>query len=1266
MKKILTAIFILASFSASAQSYIRQNTFYGLQQYRSAIDSTFLFPAGNGAPSGIASLRSINIGKPGLYGDTANKQAYIFWGKDSTWTLIGNGITATDTSYSYFVDSITNVAPSSPVTGRYVLVGTAGSGAFSGKSKNLARWNGSAWVYTPPSTAYTVFNIGDDYLYRYNGIVWYPGKATVHHNLDSLGTTLKIGTKDNENLAFKTNGNTRMILTKDGHYQLNNLTGASNGVVGTQADGTLQNLQAGYGININSSIIKLDTANYKPTLQQVYKAGVTAGNYPNMYDSANSITFKTFDNDIIIYSRNLSNGNVYSVTTDAINGKVALVANTNLLDLSAMSLNYSGSVFTAPNLLSGVGDDSIVSYSKINGFRTIPAGGTPTLQSVTDAGATTTNAIKLVSETEDNEVLSLFSPDSTTQVGGFQVNSVGTTFFTGNYSTSELTAYEYNHINREGIGESTTYTFASDAGSHTLPISVNGNFADPVTGNIIIGGGTQDLQQVTDEGSTSTNDIYVNTTDGGFFVQTSSTTKAGLTSDGEGHVILKNASDFQGVLSVTNITDNRTLQFPDASGTIALTSDIPAAGANATLSNLGITAINASLLPATDDAIDLGSASKQWRDLYLTGSSIYMAGSKILATAGLTLPTGGAVRTSTSAANTTLLQAYDVDGTAYTTFATLTANNTPTMDLSAAVTRGGVTIADISSSQALTNKTYNGNTFTAGTGTLTIAAGKTLLVSNGVTLVGTDGSSVAFGTGGTVLYSGGALGTPSSGTLTNATGYTGANLVLTDVTTNDVSISAHGFFPKLTSNSTYYVNNSGALTPLTVGASGTVLSGNGVTSAPSWTALSSLGFWSLASGGILTGTNTVTTGTNPLIFSVGVTTGTGATAGIQEVYNSLTTGNGLDVSTTSLTTGNLAKFTSTSTAAGGNSQTVVNIATSGANGTATQTTWALDASNTHTGATSTNVTARLTANGGTINQQLITAFSSTEFMSVATGANGNTTFTLNGTSPAFTFANNFIITGSNAINAGSAASNLLTGSQSGTGFQYRTTNGGSNVNAHAFFDLGGNAKNNAGALSLAFGASGTNGAVIFLQGNTTRAIEGAYILPVSEDATAGSEDMRLELGTQAGGAAASAGLVITNTKNIYGTAIHNNATAPTGTTNQYIASGTYTPTLTNVTNITASTAYQCQWIRVGNVVTVSGKVDIDVTLGIASELGMSLPIASNLTAEQNLGGTASSSAAASLVTAVKADATNDRAAFVFTAVSLTNDSYFFEFEYLIQ
>lgn len=53
------------------------------------------------------------------------------------------------------------------------------------------------------------------------------------------------------------------------------------------------------------------------------------------------------------------------------------------------------------------------------------------------------------------------------------------------------------------------------------------------------------------------------------------------------------------------------------------------------------------------------------------------------------LDTGKAVQTAQSAGNTALLQAYDVDNTVYTTFITLTANNTPTCNLDDSVTKAG-------------------------------------------------------------------------------------------------------------------------------------------------------------------------------------------------------------------------------------------------------------------------------------------------------------------------------------------------------------------------------------------------------------------------------------------------------------------------------------------------------------------------------------------------------------------------------------------------
>lgn len=87
-----------------------------------------------------------------------------------------------------------------------------------------------------------------------------------------------------------------------------------------------------------------------------------------------------------------------------------------------------------------------------------------------------------------------------------------------------------------------------------------------------------------------------------------------------------------------------------------------------------------------------------------------------------------------------------------------------------------------------------------------------------------------------------------------------------------------------------------------------------------------------------------------------------------------------------------------------------------------------------------------------------------------------------------------------------------------------------------------------------------------------------------------------------------------------GTALHNNASLPSGTTQQYIASGTYTPTFSSFTNlVSVSTSGKTwQWIRVGNVVTVSGFIAINATAAGGIVFQATLPISS---ATGNLAGT---------------------------------------------
>ncbi len=128
-----------------------------------------------------------------------------------------------------------------------------------------------------------------------------------------------------------------------------------------------------------------------------------------------------------------------------------------------------------------------------------------------------------------------------------------------------------------------------------------------------------------------------------------------------------------------------------------------------------------------------------------------------------------------------------------------------------------------------------------------------------------------------------------------------------------------------------------------------------------------------------------------------------------------------------------------------------------------------------------------------------------------------------------------------------------------------------------------------------------------------------------------------------------------------------NATTASGArTSLGFADGTYTPGLTNVANLAASTAYACQYMRVGDTVTVSGQVDIDPTLAAtATQLGIDLPVASNFANANECGGTAAASGIAGQVAAIRADVANNRAELVYISGDITNQPMYFSFTYLV-
>jgi hypothetical protein len=118
------------------------------------------------------------------------------------------------------------------------------------------------------------------------------------------------------------------------------------------------------------------------------------------------------------------------------------------------------------------------------------------------------------------------------------------------------------------------------------------------------------------------------------------------------------------------------------------------------------------------------------------------------------------------------------------------------------------------------------------------------------------------------------------------------------------------------------------------------------------------------------------------------------------------------------------------------------------------------------------------------------------------------------------------------------------------------------------------------------------------------------------------------------------------------------------TTIPVLASGTYTPTLTNDSNVAASTAYTCCYLRVGSVVHVSGRVDIDATALGDTFLSMSLPIASNLASAEELAGTFVDDTG-TVSGSAKARPASDDALFRVGVNTTANTGYWFTFTYRV-
>ena len=209
---------------------------------------------------------------------------------------------------------------------------------------------------------------------------------------------------------------------------------------------------------------------------------------------------------------------------------------------------------------------------------------------------------------------------------------------------------------------------------------------------------------------------------------------------------------------------------------------------------------------------------------------------------------------------------------------------------------------------------------------------------------------------------------------------------------------------------------------------------------------------------------------------------------------------------------------------------------------------------------------------------------------------------------------------------------------------------GSTTSTHKLSIFSANAGDNLSLLNLAASATATGGG----------AAQATFV--------ASSNLMTINLGASDALVISNEGTEATRVTSGGGFLISRTAVTSPVATDGNVFSGTYTPTLTNTTNIAASTPYATQYMRVGNVVTVSGRLNIDpTTSGAASELGISLPITSDITSGFQCAGTGAIHTTTTEVSTggILGDTTNNRATFRFVAGGTAARDYGFTFTYLV-
>ena len=268
-----------------------------------------------------------------------------------------------------------------------------------------------------------------------------------------------------------------------------------------------------------------------------------------------------------------------------------------------------------------------------------------------------------------------------------------------------------------------------------------------------------------------------------------------------------------------------------------------------------LTALSTSIIPSTNETFDLGSPTKRWRDIYLSGSSIHLGTAVITSTAGaVNLPAGSTIGSLALDENyfKTIAVAGQANIVADTGTDTLTIAASTGIALTTSASTDTLTIANIG---VLTNAAGAGITVSGATGNVTITNTGVLstIAGYGISVSGATGNVTIANTGivsvTTDPGSGITLDTSIPGTvrITNAAPSVPQNIFQTIAVSGQSNVVAD-----LPTDTLTLVNGTGISITTNAGADSVTFTNSGVTSF----AVSGVGLSASAATGSITLSNT--------------------------------------------------------------------------------------------------------------------------------------------------------------------------------------------------------------------------------------------------------------------------------------------------------------------------------------------------------------------------------------------------------------------------